>query len=168
MPRSTPRAVCCGLGGRRLVGCLTARPPHRGRFRTQGAPRSAATPGLWSVTPSAYSEARRDIDALAQQEAVPGSLGGGARRPVVYLSTVLYREAVTLRSPGSPRSSSTSWRGERLEETAPVPVLTFVAPVSHFALTVYFSLRTLCQVGDPAPGVRYRDSCRLAEGQFSP
>ena len=69
---------------------------------------------------------------------------------------------------GRRRSSSTSWRGERLEETALVPVLTFVAPVSHFAFAVYFSLRTLCQVGDPAPGVRYRDSCRLAEGQFSP
>jgi len=41
-------------------------------------------------------------------------------------------------------------------------------PQSHFILAVYFSLRTLCQVGDPAPGVRYRDSCRLAEGQFSP
>jgi len=61
-----------------------------------------------------------------------------------------------------------AWRGERPEETALVPVLKFVSPVSHFALAVYFSLRTLCQVGDPAPGVRYRDSCRLAEGQFSP
>jgi len=64
--------------------------------------------------------------------------------------------------------STKEWRGERPEETALVPVLTFVPPVSHFALTVYFSLRTPCQVGDPARGVRYRDSCRLAEGQFSP
>ena len=41
------------------------------------------------------------MGAFSRKEAVPGSLGGGTRRPVVYLSTVLYREAVTLRSPGS-------------------------------------------------------------------
>ena len=56
-PRTTPHAVRCGLGGRRLVGYLTARPPHRGRFPTQGAP-LRSDPGLWSVTPSAYSAAR--------------------------------------------------------------------------------------------------------------
>ena len=53
---------------------LTARPPHRVWFPTQGAPRSAATPGLWSVTPSAYSEARHDIGAFSRKEAVPAHL----------------------------------------------------------------------------------------------
>ena len=110
MPRSTPRAVCCGLGGRRLVGCLTARPPHRGRFPTQGAPRSAATPGLWSVTPSAYSEARHDMGAFSRKEAVLGSLGGGARRPVAYLCTAfavkrLHSAAHRLLRSSAPRGS---------------------------------------------------------------
>jgi len=73
VPRTTPHAVRCGLGGRRLVGYLTARPPHRVRFPTQGAP-LRSDPGLWNVTPSAYSAAR---PARSRARA---PTGGAARR----------------------------------------------------------------------------------------
>ena len=52
VPHTTPRAACCGLGNRRLLGHLTARPTLRGRFPTPGCAAKRGAP--WAVECNAF------------------------------------------------------------------------------------------------------------------